>query len=247
MTIKKEIINELPLCACGCGERIKTSNRLAKYINGHREYLKITLTYEHLSDKVIVDAAREHFMSRIVDAGYLSMNKKIRSNCVTTKPHRGPEQRIFIDRYIRISFSNPYNVLERFETHIHRLAALLYIGDIPDGYIAAHKCDIKMCCNPHHIYIGTQKDNLVDHSNRRGTYGPNKHLTRHCIESIKYYLDLGQHTRKEIADGHDCSRSTVNNVALGNNKITTDGSEVIGDIFIPRIIPKSNRKRFRNL
>lgn len=33
---------------------------------------------------------------------------------------------------------------------------------IPPGMVACHKCDNKLCVNPEHIFIGTQKDNMQD-------------------------------------------------------------------------------------
>ena len=44
----------------------------------------------------------------------------------------------------------------------HRMAWKLYRGEIPDGLFVLHKCDIKCCVNPDHLYLGTQKDNIRD-------------------------------------------------------------------------------------
>ena len=44
----------------------------------------------------------------------------------------------------------------------HRLAWKLLRGEIPAGMNALHKCDTPRCCNPDHIFFGTQKDNAAD-------------------------------------------------------------------------------------
>jgi hypothetical protein len=44
----------------------------------------------------------------------------------------------------------------------HRLAYEFVNGKIPQGMLACHHCDNRKCCNPEHIFIGTQKDNLYD-------------------------------------------------------------------------------------
>lgn len=47
-------------------------------------------------------------------------------------------------------------------TLIHRATYELYKGKIPDGLLACHTCDNKICCNPNHIFLGTYKDNMQD-------------------------------------------------------------------------------------
>lgn len=45
---------------------------------------------------------------------------------------------------------------------VHRVSYELYNGSIPVGLLACHHCDNPSCCNPQHIYIGTQKMNMAD-------------------------------------------------------------------------------------
>lgn len=44
----------------------------------------------------------------------------------------------------------------------HRLAYELTRGPIPSGLNACHSCDNPSCCNPGHIWPGTQKQNIDD-------------------------------------------------------------------------------------
>lgn len=44
----------------------------------------------------------------------------------------------------------------------HRAAYKIFVGEIPLGLLALHKCDNPQCCNPEHLFIGTQKDNMQD-------------------------------------------------------------------------------------
>lgn len=48
----------------------------------------------------------------------------------------------------------------------HRASYLLNISDIPSGMFVLHKCDNKECCNPEHLFLGTQKDNMRDKINK---------------------------------------------------------------------------------
>ena len=44
----------------------------------------------------------------------------------------------------------------------HRYSWMLINGDIQDGMVICHKCDVKECVNPEHLFIGTQRDNIMD-------------------------------------------------------------------------------------
>jgi len=64
---------------------------------------------------------------------------------------------------------------------VHRLTYQLYVGKIPVGQNALHHCDNPSCCNPAHIFLGSQKDNSTDcvlkgrHSEVRKTHCKNGH------------------------------------------------------------------------
>lgn len=44
----------------------------------------------------------------------------------------------------------------------HRAAYTIFKGAIPKGKYVLHRCDIKLCVNPDHLWAGTQKENVLD-------------------------------------------------------------------------------------
>jgi hypothetical protein len=48
----------------------------------------------------------------------------------------------------------------------HRYSYTLFKGEISHGLLVLHSCDNPHCVNPHHLSLGTQKDNMIDCSNK---------------------------------------------------------------------------------
>jgi hypothetical protein len=49
---------------------------------------------------------------------------------------------------------------------VHRLVAGIVYGEIPQGMLVCHHCDVRHCCNPEHLYIGSVLDNARDAKER---------------------------------------------------------------------------------
>lgn len=46
--------------------------------------------------------------------------------------------------------------------YAHRVSWRLANGEIPDGALVLHRCDVPLCVRPDHLYLGNQADNMRD-------------------------------------------------------------------------------------
>ncbi len=120
-----------------------------------------------------------------------------------------------------------YIKVNHHEVLSHRYAYELTYGPIPKDMKACHKCDNTACCNPSHIFIGTQKDNVHDAIRKgRMAYGdrsPHRlhpelfprgeektfaKLTEHGVRTIRILCSSGI-SRELMAQKYGVSYNTI--------------------------------------
>jgi hypothetical protein len=92
-------------------------------------------------------------------------------------------------------------------------------GPISKGLFVCHKCDNPKCININHFWLGTQKENCEDCSNKGRSNKPkgeNNHLHKLSIPNVKkIYFAIG--VQKKIAKKYNISQQTVNSIKRNIN------------------------------
>lgn len=65
----------------------------------------------------------------------------------------------------------------------HRAAFVMFKGPIPEGLDVCHSCDTRRCCNPDHLWAGTNEQNLHDASDKGRHHCQ---LKTHCPQGHPY-------------------------------------------------------------
>lgn len=103
------------------------------------------------------------------------------------------------------------------EIGAHRVTWSLWNGRIPKGIKVCHKCDNPRCCNPKHLFLGTQKDNLQDAARKgRMLHGINNHMAKLALRDVKIIRSSKQATRG-LVKRFGVSRTAINNVRCGKS------------------------------
>ena len=93
----------------------------------------------------------------------------------------------------------------------HRLAWIVFKGPFDSELVVRHKCDNRLCVNPEHLELGTQKDNIRDmHERQRSKYQAGnawEKLTPNDVREIVYRRKSGEKTRAlaqkfKVSDNH---------------------------------------------
>lgn len=113
--------------------------------------------------------------------------------------------------------------VNRIATKAHRYSWELHFGEIPAGLLVCHKCDVRNCVRPDHLFLGTPDDNMKDKKAKgREThfYGEQNHsskLTEEQAREILAIVKASGETQTEIAKKFGVSRGMVGLIASAKN------------------------------
>jgi hypothetical protein len=103
----------------------------------------------------------------------------------------------------------------------HRVSYFIEHGRIDNDRLVLHRCDVRNCVNPTHLFLGTPKDNSQDavrkarNTKLYGEQNGKSKLTRAAVLAIRRICKRGGVYQKTVAKQFGVSEATVSYVVHG--------------------------------
>jgi len=95
----------------------------------------------------------------------------------------------------------------------HRLAYRIANGSIPEGMMICHTCDNPPCCNPKHLFAGTNQDNVNDRD-RKGRFKMPPHIVRKFSDADVIAIRADARSNYAIAADWGVDATTIRRIRV---------------------------------
>lgn len=184
------------LCECGCGGRTSIASQTSRRY-GHVQGQPVRFIRGHSGGRWALTTTADRIWS-LVDA-------------------KGPDD---CWPWIETAEEGTYGRLSVGGVVVaaHRVAYELSHGPIPAGQVVRHTCDNRPCCNPAHLVVGSQLDNMRDAVERgrlrRGSQKWNAKLDEAKVREIHRLRAAGM-LQADIAARFGVHATTVRHILSG--------------------------------
>lgn len=105
----------------------------------------------------------------------------------------------------------------------HRVSFRAFVGTTPQGMDVCHKCDVRNCVNPDHLFLGTRSENILDASaknrvsrthQKRGSFHPSAKLSESSASEILARLSAGA-TKASLSREYGVSQRVILLISRG--------------------------------
>lgn len=94
----------------------------------------------------------------------------------------------------------------------HRLSWVLHFGEVPKDLWVLHKCDVRACANPQHLFLGSASDNMFDMHNKK-RHKKMWFKNSHCRNGHEYTKENSYINPKGLRNCRVCIRACVKKYA----------------------------------
>lgn len=189
--------SEIPYgyCQCGCGQKAPLAPRTIES-KGWVKGQPLKYIYRHYGHKYTYDELKAMFWAKVAITADDEKCWLWTGRCIK-------------GGYGQKSWNN------KLET-THRISWMIAYGEIPDGLFVLHKCDVRNCVNPKHLFLGNHQINMDDMVTKgrsgKGENNSNHKLNANQVIAIRERYALGGVTCKAIAQEYGVIESHINSI-----------------------------------
>lgn len=94
-----------------------------------------------------------------------------------------------------------FSLIPGRSTGAHRASYMIHKGPVPKGMEVCHTCDVPLCVNPEHLFLGTKRDNMQD-CLRKGRFSVgDRHREALARRDFAYGEEHARRTREKARRG----------------------------------------------
>jgi len=101
----------------------------------------------------------------------------------------------------------------------HRYSYTMNVGIIPKDLLVCHHCDVPLCVNPSHLFVGSSLDNKIDCVQKA------RHHKKLSIDIVKCIM-TDQRSNEEIAKEYNITKGSVSGIKVGRHWKYIEGERI---------------------
>lgn len=94
----------------------------------------------------------------------------------------------------------------------HRLSYEIEYGKIPENKFVLHSCDNTRCCNPKHLFIGNNQDNVNDMVNKNRNIKGETHPMHKISENDVIFIRASKEKTKYLSEKYGIAKCTIRRI-----------------------------------
>jgi len=140
---------------------------------------------------------------------------------ITTKQDRGYKTECWVWGIKKSKESYGVTRLNGIPIAAHRASWIIHRGKIPSGKFILHRCDVRRCVNPDHLFLGTAKDNaddMIKKGRQKHPAGEDSASSVLCagqVLAIRHLLEETRENYVSIGKKFKISCNAVRSIATG--------------------------------
>jgi len=156
---------------------------------------------------------------------------------------------LWTGRIMRNGYGQAHGYNPRRVISAHRASYQYFIGPVSRGVQVCHRCDVRSCINPDHLFLGSAKDNQTDMAAKGRSLRGSRHnlalLHERDINPIRRRVAAGEPYRS-IAKDYGIAPGTIYNIKSGKQwkhvPVELDDEDAAPDPSQPYVLTEAQER-----